>query len=114
MSQQADHAAEQAALYLQQMGLRPSTKGYQYLNFALVQLLQGTPFQNTIWELTAIHFSQTQKNVMACVRRELHYTLKEKSSWFTQEGISCEQRPGLDLEIFLRLSVYKINNPDMT
>ena len=71
MNQQADHAAEQATLYLQQMGLRPSTKGYQYLNFALVQLLQGTPFQNTIWELTAIHFGQTRKNVMACVRREI-------------------------------------------
>lgn len=114
MKQQSDHAAEQAALYLQQMGLRSSTKGYQYLNFALTQLLQGTPFQNTIWELTAIHFGQTRKNVMACVRRELHYTLKEKSAWLTQEEIGYEQIPTLDIETFLRLFVYKINNPDMT
>ena len=57
--------------YLENVGIRPTTKAYQYLLFALVQLQQNTPFKNTIWELTAIHFGQTHKNVLACVRREI-------------------------------------------
>ena len=53
------------------MGIRPSSKAYQYLLFALTQLQCGTPFQNSIWELTAIHFGQKRENVLACVRREI-------------------------------------------
>lgn len=58
------------------MGIRPSSKAYQYLLFALTQLQCGTPFQNSIWELTAIHFGQKRENVLACVRREIAHAFR--------------------------------------
>ena len=71
MKQRSEVAADRAASYLREMGIRPSSKAYQYLLFALTQLQCGTPFQNSIWELTAIHFGQKRENVLACVRREI-------------------------------------------
>ena len=108
MKQQSDHAAEQAALYLQQMGLRPSTKGYLYLNFALTQLLQGTPFQNTVWELTAIHFDQKRENVMSCVRREIAHAFEYNSVWLEQKGINRMQGCATKLENVLHLAIHEI------
>lgn len=71
MNQQAHNRIGQIELYLQNIGIRPSVKAYQYLTFALAQLQQGTPFRESIWELTAIHFNQSRKNALACVRREI-------------------------------------------
>ena len=62
MKQRSEVAADRAASYLREMGIRPSSKAYQYLLFALTQLQCGTPFQNSIWELTAIHFGQKREN----------------------------------------------------
>lgn len=61
MKQRSEVAADRAASYLREMGIRPSSKAYQYLLFALTQLQCGTPFQNSIWELTAIHFGQKRE-----------------------------------------------------
>ena len=49
MKQRSEVAADRAASYLREMGIRPSSKAYQYLLFALTQLQCGTPFQNSIW-----------------------------------------------------------------
>lgn len=76
----------QAARYLQGLGVRPSTKGYQYLLFALTQLQQNTPFKNTIWDLTAIYFGQKRKNVLACVRRELSHAYEQAPTLFFYDG----------------------------
>ena len=112
MKQQSDHAAEQAALYLQQMGLRSSTKGYQYLNFALTQLLQGTPFQNTIWELTSIYFGQTRKNVMACVRREVLHAFQQTPFYFMGlNALADIESPPTNDEL-LKLAVAHIRGGD--
>jgi len=86
MGHACESASEQVALYLQSLGIRPSTKAYQYLLFALTQLQQGTPFQNTIWDLTSIHFSQKRKNVLSCVRRELSRAYKQEPKRFFYEG----------------------------
>lgn len=71
MEHDCKSVSKQAAFCLQNLGIRPFTKGYLYLLFALTQLQQNTPFKNTIWELTAIYFGQKQKNILACVRREI-------------------------------------------
>ena len=76
MKQRSEVAADRAASYLREMGIRPSSKAYQYLLFALTQLQCGTPFQNSIWELTAIHFGQKRENVLACVRREIAHAFR--------------------------------------
>ena len=69
MKQRSEVAADRAASYLREMGIRPSSKAYQYLLFALTQLQCGTPFQNSIWELTAIHFGQKRENVLSVWHR---------------------------------------------
>ena len=48
MKQRSEVAADRAASYLREMGIRPSSKAYQYLLFALTQSQCGTPFQNSI------------------------------------------------------------------
>lgn len=90
--------------YLRNIGIRPSAKAYQYLTFALTQLQQGTPFRESIWELTAIHFDQPCKNVLACVRRELSRSFAEDPARFA----SCIREDALksppSTSEFLRLS----------
>lgn len=104
MDQLAHYQIEQIELYLQNIGIRPSAKAYQYLTFALTQLQQGTPFRESIWELTAIHFDQPCKNVLACVRRELSRSFAEDPARFA----SCIREDALksppSTSEFLRLS----------
>lgn len=108
MEQQFENSSEQAALYLQHVGIRPFTKAYQYLLFALTQLQQNTPFQNTLWELTAIYFGQTQENVLACVRREISRAFRMVPAHFSDESGIVPVRPPKSTE-FLRLGLYMIN-----
>lgn len=99
-------ASQQVAHYLQSLGVRPSTKAYQYLHFALTQLQQNTPFQNTIWELTAICFEQRRKNVLACIRRELSYAYAQEPKRFFYDGdYIWPSNPAT----FLRLAVAAMN-----
>ena len=95
MKQRSEVAADRAASYLREMGIRPSSKAYQYLLFALTQLQCGTPFQNSIWELTAIHFGQKRENVLA--------------DRFSNERVGdVPARPPQSMA-FLRLGLYMIN-----
>ena len=87
MKQRSEVAADRAASYLREMGIRPSSKAYQYLLFALTQLQCGTPFQNSIWELTAIHFGQKRENVLACVRREIAHAFRMAPDRFSNERV---------------------------
>lgn len=87
MDQHANKLCKEVSLYLQSVGMRPSTKGYQYLCFALTQLLQGTPFQNTIWAVTAIHFNQTRRNVLQCVRREIRNAFTKNPERFVEKQL---------------------------
>mgnify|MGYP000383381896 CR=1 FL=1 len=104
MNQHVDMLRGEVSLYLQSMGLRPSTKGYQYLCFALIQLLQGTPFQNTIWAVTAIHFDQALHNVLRCVRREIKHAFVENPERFADnQESSTPTEPPKNAE-FLRLA----------
>ena len=104
MKQRSEVAADRAASYLREMGIRPSSKAYQYLLFALTQLQCGTPFQNSIWELTAIHFGQKRENVLACVRREIAHAFR-----FSNERVGdVPARPPQSMA-FLRLGLYMIN-----
>lgn len=109
VDQLAHYQAEQIELYLQNVGIRPSAKAYHYLTFALAQLLQGTPFRESIWELTAIHFDQPRKNVLACVRRELSRSFAEDPARFE----SCIREDAIksppSTSKFLRLSFRMIN-----
>lgn len=82
VDQQAHNQIERIGLYLRNIGIKPSVKAYQYLTFALVQLQQGTPFRESIWELTAIYFNQSRKNVLACVRREITRSFAEDPARF--------------------------------
>ena len=110
MKQRSETAADRAASYLKAMGIRASSKAYQYLLFALTQLQCGTPFQNSLWELTAIHFGQKRENVLACVRREIAHAFRMAPDSFMDEtiGIIPDQPPKV-ME-FLRLGLYEINN----
>lgn len=106
MEYDLERASKRAACYLQNLGVRPSTKGYQYLLFALTQLLENTPFRNTIWALTAIYFGQKRKNVLACVRRELFRAYEQESSGFYYEGdFICPSDP----DEFLRFALASMN-----
>ena len=109
MEHRFENGSEQAALYLQHVGIRPSTKAYQYLLFALTQQQQNAPFQNTIWELTAIYFGQTQKNVLACVRREISHAFRMAPARFSDKSGIVPVRPPKSTE-FLRIGLYTINN----
>ena len=80
------HIEQRTRSYLENIGVRPTTKAYQYLLFALVQLQRDTPFKNTIWELTAIHFGQTRKNVLACVNREIFRAFNAKPTQFSGQN----------------------------
>lgn len=82
---------------------------YQYLLFALTQLQCGTPFQNSIWELTAIHFGQKRENVLACVRREIAHAFRMAPDRFSNERVGdVPARPPQSMA-FLRLGLYMIN-----
>ena len=105
MKQRSEVAADRAASYLREMGIRPSSKAYQYLLFALTQLQCGTPFQNSIWELTAIYFNQKRENVLACVRREISHAFHAAPARFSDERIDdVPARPPQSMD-FLRLGV---------
>lgn len=104
VDQLAHYQAEQIECYLRNVGIRPSAKAYQYLTFALTQLLQGTPFRESIWELTAIHFDQSRKNVLACVRRELLHSFAENPARFTSGIGACTLKKPPSTSEFLRLS----------
>lgn len=109
MKQRSEVAADRAASYLREMGIRPSSKAYQYLLFALTQLQCGTPFQNSIWELTAIHFGQKRENVLACVRREINRAFRMAPGRFIDETTDIiPDQPPKGME-FLRLGLYEIN-----
>ena len=109
MKQRSEVAADRAASYLREMGIRPSSKAYQYLLFALTQLQCGTPFQNSIWELTAIHFGQKRENVLACVRREIAHAFRRAPDRFSNERVGdVPARPPQSMA-FLRLGLYMIN-----
>ena len=102
MKQRSEVAADRAASYLREMGIRPSSKAYQYLLF-------GTPFQNSIWELTAIHFGQKRENVLACVRREIAHAFRMAPDRFSNERVGdVPARPPQSMA-FLRLGLYMIN-----
>jgi len=110
MKQRSEVAADRAASYLREMGIRPSSKAYQYLLFALTQLQCGTPFQNSIWELTAIHFDQKRENVLACVRREISHAFHASPARFSDGCIGdVPARPPQSMD-FLRLGLYEINS----
>jgi hypothetical protein len=72
MGQSLHGVSDQVGLFLQYMGIRPCRAAYIYLHFMLSLLRLGTPFRNSIWELTAIHFGRRRESVLACIRRELH------------------------------------------
>ncbi len=110
MKEHSEAAADRAASYLIDFGIRASSKAYQYLLFALTQLQCGTPFQNSIWELTAIHFGQKRENVLACVRREINRAFRMAPDHFMDETIGIiPDQPPKAME-FLRLGLYEINN----
>ena len=103
MKQRSEVAADRAASYLREMGIRPSSKAYQYLLFALTQLQCGTP------ELTAIHFGQKRENVLACVRREIAHAFRMAPDRFSNERVGdVPARPPQSMA-FLRLGLYMIN-----
>lgn len=102
------NASERAAHYLQNLRIRPSTKGYQYLLFALTQLQNHTPFKNTIWDLTAIYFNQKRENVLACVRRELIHAYEQALSDFYYGGDAI---PPSNPEEFLRVALASMAQP---
>ena len=105
VDQQAYNQIEQIGLYLRNIGIRSSVKADQYLTFALAQLQQGTPFRESIWELTAIHFNQSRKNVLACVRREIIRSFAEDPARFAScIGEDPLKRPPSTSE-FLQLSL---------
>lgn len=107
VDQQAHNQIEQIGLYLRNIGIRPSVKAYQYLTFALVQLQQGTPFRESIWELTAIHFNQSRKNVLACVRREITRSFAEDPArfayYFGEEPLKNPPSASRFLQLSLRI-----------
>lgn len=109
MNQYSDTMTGQAASYLQHMGIRPASKAYQYLLFALTQLQCGTPFQNSIWELTAIYFGEKRENVLTCVRREISCAFRQEPARFSDENGVIPVRPPRNIE-FLRLGLYMINS----
>lgn len=109
VDQQAHNQIERIGLYLRNIGIKPSVKAYQYLTFALVQLQQGTPFRESIWDLTAIHFNQSRKNVLACVRREITRSFAEDPARFAScIGEDPLKSPPSTSE-FLQLS-FRMNN----
>ena len=92
MKQRSEVAADRAASYLREMGLQC-----------------GTPFQNSIWELTAIHFGQKRENVLACVRREIAHAFRMAPDRFSNERVGdVPARPPQSMA-FLRLGLYMIN-----
>lgn len=102
-----------AALCLRQLGIRTSSKGYRYLHFALTHLEQNTPFQNSIWDLTAIYFNEKRENVLSCIRREISRAFTEDSGRFSYEEEDGEAPvcpPGT--EAVLRLLLYKMRQAD--
>ena len=104
MEPHASQLKQHIEMYLREIGIRPTTKAYQYLLFALVQLQQDTPFKNSIWELTAIYFGQTRRNVLACVRREIRHAFAGKPyRSISYRGMGIMNFPS-DLLGFLRLS----------
>lgn len=107
VDQQAHNQIEQIGLYLRNIGIRPSVKAYQYLTFALAQLQQGTPFRESIWELTAIHFNQLRKNVLACVRREITRSFAEDPArfayYFGEEPLKNPPSASRFLQLSLRI-----------
>ena len=108
MDQNSDVAAERAASYLIKKGIRPSSKAYQYLLFALTQLQCNTPFQNSIWELTAIHFGQKRENVLACIRREITHAFMESQERFSDGTQSTLPAKPPNYKEFLQLWIYAI------
>lgn len=107
MKHDLEHISEQVSLYLQHMGIRTSTKGYEYLKFALVQLRQETPFQNSIWELTAIYSNQKRENVLDYVRREISHAYQKAPKRFSYDG-DFTSPPKNDE--FLRLSMAMLDS----
>lgn len=107
VDQQAHNQIEQIGLYLRNIGIRPSVKAYQYLTFALAQLQQRTPFRESIWELTAIHFNQSRKNVLACVRREITRSFAEDPArfayYFGEEPLKNPPSTSEFLQLSLRI-----------
>ncbi len=108
MKQRSEAAADRVASYLLEMGIRTSSKAYQYLLFALTQLQCGTPFQNSIWELTAIHFGQKRENVLACVRREINRAFHMAPDRFIDKGAGIIPGQSPKAMEFLQLGLYEI------
>ncbi len=104
-----DAGSARTALFLKQLGIRATRRAYSYLLFALTQMQQGSPFRDTIWELTAIYFHTTRKNVMACVRRELSQAFQKAPDAFKglTENDDLTSPPRADA--FLRLACLAVS-----
>lgn len=109
MKQQFDTIEQCVERYLRSVGVRPSTKAYQYLRFAMLQMQLGTPFENSIWGLTAIYFAQRKKNVLSCIRRELASAFRRDPGAFSKWtcGELLEAPPSTDA--FLHLAAWRIS-----
>ena len=84
MKQRSEVAADRAASYLREMGIRPSSKAYQY-------------------------FGQKRENVLACVRREIAHAFRMAPDRFSNERVGdVPARPPQSMA-FLRLGLYMIN-----
>lgn len=109
VKQEFDAVEQCVEHYLRSVGIRSSTKAYQYLRFALLQMQLGTPFEHSIWELTSIYFCQGRRNVLSCVRRELSNAFRHDPEAFSKRtgGELLEPPPSADE--FLHLATWQIS-----